>query len=112
MIAELAIKHDLWIVADEVYADFVFDGEFHQMASQPGIKDRLITIGSMSKSYAMSGWRVGWAIAPVEMVANMDKLALCMLYGLPGFVQQAGLHALNHCAADLTYMREVYQKRR
>jgi arginine:pyruvate transaminase len=74
--------------------------------------ERVITIGSLSKSYAMSGWRVGWAIAPPPMIANMEKLALCMLYGLPGFIQQAGAEALKHCAQDLQSMREIYRQRR
>ena len=112
LIAEVAVQHDLWVVADEVYADFVFDGEFHHIASLPGMAERVITIGSLSKSYAMSGWRVGWAIAPAEMIANMEKLALCMLYGLPGFIQQAGAEALKHCADDLQSMRETYRQRR
>jgi len=111
-IAELACQHDLWVVADEVYAHFVFDGEFEQIASLPGMSERTVTIGSMSKSYAMSGWRVGWAIAPVELVANLEKLALCMLYGLPGFIQQAAAHALQNCAADLQHMHEIYRQRR
>ncbi len=110
-IAAVAKRHDLWVVADEVYADFVFEGVFHPMASRAGLDDRLITIGSMSKSYAMSGWRLGWAIAPPAMIANMDKLALCMLYGLPGFVQQAALYALEHCQADLDAMRAAYRRR-
>lgn len=110
-IADLARRHDLWVVADEVYADFVFDGNFHPAATQAGLEDRLVTIGSMSKSYAMSGWRLGWAIAPPALIENMDKLALCMLYGLPGFVQQAALYALEHCQADLEHMRETYQRR-
>ena len=110
-IAELAQTHDLWVVADEVYADFVFEGEFYPAASQAGLDDRLITIGSMSKSYAMSGWRLGWAIAPLEMIAHMDKLALCMLYGLPGFVQQAAHYALQNCQAELDHMRGIYRHR-
>jgi len=112
LIAELAERHDLWVVADEVYADFVFDGQFHHIASLPGMAERVITIGSLSKSYAMSGWRVGWAIAPPQMIANMEKLALCMLYGLPGFIQQAGAEALQHCVDDLQSMREIYRRRR
>lgn len=111
-IAEVARRHDLWIVADEVYTDFVFDGEMHHIASQPAMYEHVITLGSMSKSYAMSGWRLGWAVAPTEMVENMEKLALCMLYGLPGFVQQAAEHALRHCAADVERMREIYRQRR
>jgi len=111
-IAEIAQQHDLWVVADEVYSNFVFDDEFHHIASQLGMAERAITIGSMSKSYAMPGWRLGWVIAPTEMIDNLEKLALCMLYGLPGFVQQASLHALQHCGEDLRHMREVYRKRR
>jgi arginine:pyruvate transaminase len=111
-IAELARRHDLWIVADEVYTDFVFDGEMHHIASQPAMYEHVITLGSMSKSYAMSGWRLGWAVAPTEMVDNMEKLALCMLYGLPGFVQQAAEHALRHCEADVERMRGIYRQRR
>jgi arginine:pyruvate transaminase len=111
-IAEIARQHDLWVVADEVYANFVFDGEFHHIASQPGMAERSLTIGSMSKSYAMSGWRLGWIIASTEMIGNLEKLALCMLYGLPGFVQQASLHALQHCGEDLQRMRDAYRKRR
>jgi arginine:pyruvate transaminase len=112
LIAEVARLHDLWVVADEVYADFVYDDEFHHISSLPDMAERVISIGSLSKSYAMSGWRVGWAIAPPEMIANMEKLALCMLYGLPGFIQQAGAEALNHCKDDLQRMRDVYRQRR
>jgi arginine:pyruvate transaminase len=111
-IAKLARQHDLWVIADEVYAHFVFEGEFHHIASLPGLAERTVTIGSMSKSYAMSGWRVGWAIAPLELVANLEKLSLCMLYGLPGFIQQAAAHALQNCAPDLQHMREIYRQRR
>lgn len=111
-IAELARRHDLWVVADEVYTDFVFDGEMHHMASQPAMYEHSITLGSMSKSYAMSGWRLGWAVAPTEMIGNMEKLALCMLYGLPGFVQQASEHALRYCEADVERMRDIYRRRR
>ncbi len=111
-IADLARRHDLWIVADEVYGDFVFDGAFHPAAAVDGIEDRLITIGSLSKSYAMSGWRVGWAVAPETLIGHLEKLALCMLYGLPGFIQQAGAEALNHCEDELVRMAAIYRERR
>jgi len=111
-IAELAIEHDLWVVADEVYSDFVFDNHFHHIASLPGMSERTISIGSMSKSYAMTGWRVGWAIAPTQLINHLETLALCMLYGLPGFIQQAALHALQHCEQDMLSMRDIYRRRR
>ncbi|MCP4188708.1 MAG: aminotransferase class I/II-fold pyridoxal phosphate-dependent enzyme [Gammaproteobacteria bacterium] len=112
VIADLAVEHDLWIVSDEVYSDFVFENEFHHIASLSGMAERTVTIGSMSKSYAMSGWRLGWAIAPRKLIGHMEKLALCMLYGLPGFIQQAGLHALLHCQEDMLKMRDIYRRRR
>ena len=111
LVAELARKHDLWVVADEVYADFVFNGSFHHIASEPGMDDRVVSIGSMSKAFAMSGWRIGWAIGPTELIANMDKLALCMLYGLPGFIMQAAEHALEHCGNESERMAGIYRER-
>jgi arginine:pyruvate transaminase len=111
-IAEIAIEHDLWVVADEVYANIVFESEFHHIAELPGMDQRTISIGSMSKTYAMTGWRTGWLIAPESMIRNIDKLALCMLYGLPGFVQQASLYALKNSADAVIEMREIYRRRR
>jgi arginine:pyruvate transaminase len=111
-IADLAIEHDLWVVADEVYSDLVFDCEFFHIASLPGMAERTITMGSLSKSYAMTGWRVGWALGPKEFIDNAAKLALCMLYGLPGFLQQAGIYALENSQQDIIDMREAYRARR
>jgi arginine:pyruvate transaminase len=111
LIADLAIEHDLW-VSDEVYSDLVFDSEFFHIASLPGMAERTITIGSLSKSYAMTGWRIGWALGPQEFIDNAAKLALCMLYGLPGFLQQGGIYALENAQKDIVNMREAYRSRR
>jgi len=111
-IAELAIEHDLWVVSDEVYSDIVFESEFHHIAALPGMAERSITIGSMSKSYAMTGWRTGWMVAPESMIVNMARLFLCMLYGLPGFVQEAASYALENEHAAVAEMREIYRQRR
>ncbi len=111
-IADLAIEHNLWVVADEVYSDLVFNAEFFHIASLPGMAERTITLGSLSKSYAMTGWRIGWALGPKEFIDNAAKLALCMLYGLPGFVQQAGIYALKYAQQDIVNMREAYRGRR
>ncbi len=112
VIAELARAHELWIIADEVYSDFVFDEKSQHLASLPELDDRCITIGSMSKSYAMSGWRLGWIVGPRELLAHINKLCLCMLYGLPGFVSQAALHALKHCRDEMLSMKAIYRRRR
>jgi len=111
-IAEIAIEHDLWVVADEVYARIVFESTFQNIAGLPGMAERTVSIGSMSKSYAMAGWRTGWLIAPESLIGNIEKLALCMLYGLPGFVQQASLYALKHANNAVVEMRETYRRRR
>lgn len=110
-VAAVAAAHDLWVIADEVYADLVYDGEFAAAAATVAA-ERVVTVGSMSKSFAMSGWRVGWAVAPAAVAANMEKLALCMLYGLPGFAQEAAAYALTHCAAETARMRAAYRRRR
>ena len=112
VIADIAIKHDLWVVADEVYANILFESEFHHISGLPSMAERTVSIGSMSKSYAMTGWRMGWLIAPESLVQNIDKLALCMLYGLPGFIQQASLYALKNSDDAVVKMREIYRQRR
>jgi len=111
-IAELAKKHDLWIVSDEVYADLTFDREHVSSASLEGMAERTVTIGSLSKSHAMPGWRVGWVIGPKTLVEHLGRLALCMLYGLPGFIQQAAMTALENRPQIVADMREIYRRRR
>ena len=112
LIADLAIAHDLWIVSDEVYADLIFDGEHIAMASFKGIADRLVTVSSLSKSHNMPGWRVGWAIGPAELITHQANLALCMLYGLPGFIQDAAAVAITDCSGEPTRLRQIYRERR
>jgi len=111
-IAALAKKHDLWIVSDEVYADLTFDREHVSIASLDGLAERTVTIGSLSKSHAMPGWRVGWVIGPKTLVEHLGRLALCMLYGLPGFIQQAAMTALENRPQIVADMREIYRRRR
>ncbi len=111
-VAELAIKHDLWVIADEVYTDLVFEGKHQSIAALPGMAERTITINSLSKSHAMTGWRVGWAISPPIMEPHFNNLSLCMLYGLAGFIQEAAITALTdqrHASAE---MCDIYRARR
>lgn len=111
-IAAIARRHDLWVVADEVYADLCFEREHISIASLPGMAERTVTISSLSKSHAMTGWRSGWAIGPEKLVAHMENLAMAMNYGLPGFIQQAALKAITEGAPEVARMREVYRRRR
>lgn len=112
IIAELAQLKDLWVVSDEVYGDLVFEGEHVSIASLPGMAERTVTISSLSKSHAMTGWRAGWAIGPVEFAAHMGNLNLCMTYGLPGFVQQAATEALEKGDAFSAQLRDAFRARR
>ncbi|WP_448204635.1 pyridoxal phosphate-dependent aminotransferase [Azospirillum sp. sgz302134] len=110
--AELARRHDLWVVTDEVYASLTFDRPHVSIASLPGMAERTVTINSLSKSHAMTGWRAGWVVGPAPLVGHMATLALCMLYGLPGFIQQAALTAIEQGEAAVAAMREGYRRRR
>ncbi|MBH8581898.1 pyridoxal phosphate-dependent aminotransferase [Bisbaumannia pacifica] len=111
-LAELCQAHDLWLVSDEVYAELLFEGEHLSPASLPGMAERTVTINSLSKSHAMTGWRVGWAVAPPALADHLENLALCMLYGLPDFVQDAARVALEAELPELERMRETYRRRR
>ena len=93
-IAHLCQTHDLWLISDEVYDTQVWDGAHLSPRSLPGMAERTMVIGSMSKSHAMTGSRVGWIVAPEEIIAHLIGLATNTTYGVPGFVQDAALFAL------------------
>jgi arginine:pyruvate transaminase len=111
-LAELCIAHDLWLISDEVYSELLFDGEHISPASLPGMAERTATLNSLSKSHAMTGWRVGWVVAPLSLSAHLENLALCMLYGSPDFIQDAAVVALESQLPELEAMREAYRQRR
>jgi len=92
VIAQLACRHDLWLVADEVYAGLAPAGRVPSLAAR--LPERVVTLGSLSKSHAMTGWRAGWLVAPRELAVHAEHLAMCMLFGLPGFIQEAAITAL------------------
>ena len=97
VIAELARRHDLWLIADEVYAGLARQGRVPSLAAR--LPDQVVTLGSLSKSHAMTGWRAGWLVGPRELAVHAEHVAMCMLFGLPGFIQEAAITALD-LAAD------------
>lgn len=111
-IADIARRHDLWVLADEVYAALTFDAPHVSISGLPGMLERTVTIASLSKSQAMTGWRCGWLIGPEELIHHADRLSLCMLYGLPGFIQEAALVALTDARGEMEAMRDIYRRRR
>lgn len=92
-IARLAERHDLWLICDEVYAGLAPGGHIPGLAAQ--LPQRVITLGSLSKSHAMTGWRAGWLVGPRELAIHAESLVMCMLFGLPGFIQEAVVTALS-----------------
>ncbi|SFC17101.1 polar amino acid transport system ATP-binding protein/arginine:pyruvate transaminase [Pseudomonas citronellolis] len=111
-VAAVAERHDLWVVVDEVYEALTFEQPHQSFAALPGMAARTLSLGSLSKSHAMTGWRAGWIVAEPKLVEHIENLALNMLYGLPGFVQEAALAAVRRHDEVAAGMREVYRRRR
>ena len=111
-IAELAAKHDLWIIADEIYARILFSGRYKSIWSLPGISDRTVIIDGFSKSFAMTGWRLGYAVAPQRVIDAMDLLVLNTFTCVAEFTQVAAIEALRDSADAVEAMVSEYRKRR
>lgn len=93
MLGELAERYDLWLISDEVYAGLAPGGHVPGLAAR--LPERVITLGSLSKSHAMTGWRAGWLVGPHQLAVHVESLVMCMLFGLPGFIQEALVTALS-----------------
>ncbi len=111
-LAALVRERGLWLLSDEVYADLCFDGRFSSPACLDGMKERTVVIRSLSKTHAMTGWRVGWAVAPESLCAHMRNLLNHVLYGSPGFIQMAAVAALTEEIAEVGEMARAYRERR
>ncbi len=111
-VAELAIRHDLWVVADEVYAALTFGKRHVSIAGLPGMGERTVTVSSLSKSHAMTGWRLGWMVGPEALIGHVHNIGLCNQYGMPPFIQHAATYALTHDIPEVEAMRQAYQRRR
>jgi len=110
VIGELARRHSLWVVADEVYAGLAPGGKVPSLAAD--LPEQVVTISSLSKSHSMPGWRAGWLVGPPQMVIHAEAMAQCMLFGLPGFVQEAAVTALSVAADAESRVREYCAVRR
>jgi arginine:pyruvate transaminase len=111
-LAQLCRDHDLWLVCDQVYSGLLYDGQAVAPAQLPGMRERCVIIDSVSKSHAMSGWRVGWVVGPPALIAHLANLAMAMLFGLPEFVMQGACVALEQNLLAVQQMREAYRQRR
>ncbi len=112
-IADLAMGHDLWVLADEVYEDYLFDGRAHvSMATLPGMAERTLSVYSFSKAYAQAGLRVGYVHGPEPVVAAIRKLANHGVFNVPRALQRAALNALATGDSFLARTRDAYQEAR
>ena len=111
-IARVAEAADLWVIADEVYDSQVWEGVHRPFAALPDMFERTLTVGSLSKSHAMTGSRLGWVAGPEQVVAEMVNLATHTTYGVPGFIQDAGLFALQRGTRAETKVAAPFQRRR
>jgi len=111
-IAELAQKHDLWIVSDEIYARILFGAEYESIWSLPGMAERTVIIDGFSKSFAMTGWRLGYAVAPKHVIDAMDLVVLNTFTCTAEFTQVAAIEALCDTTNAVEAMVEEYRKRR
>ncbi len=111
-VAAFAIKHDLVVFADEAYEDLVYEGEHVSIASLPGMAERTISTFTFSKSYAMTGWRVGYAVAQEPFMTGLKKMVLYGTNGVPTMLQWAALEALSLGESYFEAQRAEYRKRR
>ncbi|MFY3793280.1 aminotransferase [Ureibacillus sp. MALMAid1270] len=111
-IANLAIEHDLLIIADEIYAELSYDEEYTSMAAMDGMRERTILVSGFSKSFAMTGWRLGFVCSPVEISSAMLKVHQYSLLCASTMSQYAAVEALRNGRPDIDEMVKSYRRRR
>ncbi|MBO6148139.1 MAG: aminotransferase class I/II-fold pyridoxal phosphate-dependent enzyme [Lachnospiraceae bacterium] len=111
-VAEVVKKHDLFVLSDEIYSELSYREPHVSIASLPGMKERTILINGFSKAYAMTGWRLGYACGPAEIIKQMTKLHQYCIMCAPTTSQYAAIEALKHGDRDVEEMRSAYNERR
>jgi aspartate/methionine/tyrosine aminotransferase len=111
-IAELAVKHDVTVLSDEIYSELLYEGEHISIATMPGMADRTIILDGFSKTYAMTGWRLGYGLFPHDLVAPIAKLMVNSVSCTSMAVQRAGLEALTGPQDAVGEFREAFRRRR
>ena len=111
-IAEVIKKHDIFVMSDEIYSELTYKGKHVSIASLPGMKERTILINGFSKAYAMTGWRLGYACGPKEIIAQMTKIHQFAIMCAPTTSQYAAIEALKNGDEDVAEMCTAYNQRR
>lgn len=111
-IAKFAIEKNLIVLSDEIYAELTYEGKHHSIASIPGMRERTVFLHGVSKAFAMTGFRIGYACAPHPIIEAMMKVHQYAIMSVPIFVQEAGVEALSNADDAVASMRDSYQRRR
>ena len=111
-LAKLAVKHDLWVLSDEIYARIIYGGEYLSMLRYPGMHERTLIIDGFSKSFAMTGWRLGYTVAPPEVVPALVMMAINSYTCVAEFTQHAAIDALRDREGNTAYMVGEFTRRR
>jgi len=111
-IAKICIEKDIFVMSDEIYAELTYSGDHVSIASLPGMKERTILINGFSKAYAMTGWRLGYACGPKEIIKQMTKIHQFAIMCAPTTSQYAAVEALKNGDKDVEVMCESYNQRR
>ena len=111
-IAEVLKKHDIIVLSDEIYAELTYNGRHTSIAELPGMKERTIVVNGFSKTFAMTGWRLGYAAGPAPAIKQMTKIHQYAIMCAPTTSQYAAIEALDHCEENICQMREEYDRRR
>ena len=111
-IAKIVIEKDIFVISDEIYSELSYAGEHVSIASLPGMRERTVVINGFSKSYAMTGWRLGYACGPKEIIEQMTKVHQFAIMCAPTTSQYAAVEALKNGDPDVAEMREAYNNRR
>ncbi|MFP7255560.1 aminotransferase [Terribacillus goriensis] len=111
-IAELVEEHDLLVLSDEIYAELSYEADYVSFSGLPNMQDRTILISGFSKSFAMTGWRLGYAAGPAELIQAMTKIHQYTIMCAPTMAQYGAVEALRSGAASVEHMRKSYRQRR
>ena len=111
-IAAFAIENDLWVISDECYEKFLYDGEHVSIASFPGMEERTVTVAAASKTWSMTGWRIGWVVAPAAMRPYVNKCHQNLTTCANSFAQAGVVEAFANADGDVTAMVSEYKRRR
>lgn len=111
-IADIIVERDLFVISDEIYSELTYGINHVSIASLPGLRERTIVINGFSKSYAMTGWRLGYAAGPEQIIEQMLKIHQYAIMCAPTTSQYAGVEALKNGDSDVAMMRDAYDKRR